>query len=225
MLNLKQLNKIADVCIIMLVLMLGFEILFYHSVVTNWLNKIVESAGVWSWIVLGLFQFLQVVVIPIPSTFITMTSMKMYPDQLVLLYFLTLGVILLGVVITYFIGLKWGKKAVMWCAGNEDEYNKWQKVLQSKKTNAVYLFTVLFPIFPDDILCLVAGSIKMNFWWYLCCNVVGRAIGLLTFMFVFKTISNSLTTIIVMILLLVALVIIKIILKRRLNNESCCDRQ
>lgn len=224
MLNLKQLNKIADVCIIMLAFVLGFEILFYHSVITNWLINVVESAGVWSWIVLCLFQFLQVVVIPVPSAFITLTSMKMYPNQLLMLYFITLAVILLGVVVTYFVGRKWGKKAVMWCAGDEEEYNKWQRVLKSKKTNTIYFITVLFPIFPDDVLCLIAGSIKMNFWWYLTCNVVGRAIGLATFMFVFQTISNSIISIIVMIVLLVALVVIKIILKRRLTRELSCNR-
>jgi uncharacterized membrane protein YdjX (TVP38/TMEM64 family) len=150
--------------------------------------------------------------------------MKMYPNQLWLLYFITLAVILLGVVVTYFVGRKWGKKAVMWCAGDEEEYNKWQSVLKSKKTNTIYFITVLFPIFPDDVLCLIAGSIKMNFWWYLTCNVVGRAIGLATFMFVFQTISNSIISIIVMIVLLVALVVIKIILKRRLIRELSCDR-
>lgn len=224
MLNLKQLNKIADICIIMLAFVLGFEILFHHSVITNWISDVVVKAGTWGWVVLCLVQFLQVVLVPIPSAFITLTSMKMYPDKLILLYVVLLGVILAGVVVTYFIGRKWGKKAVMWCAGSEEEYEKWLKVLKCKKTNAVYFFTVLFPIFPDDTMCLMAGSIKMNFWWYLFCNVVGRAIGLGTFIFTFKTISDSVATIIIMAVLLVALVITKIILKRRLTRELSCNR-
>ena len=224
MLNLKQLNKIADVCIIMMIFVLGFEILFYHSVVTDWLSDVVVNAGTWSWLVLCFVQFLQVVVVPIPSAFITLTSMKMYSDQLILLYFVILGVVLVGVVVTYFIGRKWGKKAVMWCAGSEEEYNKWLKVLKCKKTNAFYFLSVLFPVFPDDTLCLMAGSIKMNFGWYLFCNTVGRAIGLATFMFVFHTISNSIASIIVMIVLLAALIVVKIILKRRLNRELSDNR-
>lgn len=225
MLNLKQLNKITDVCILMLAFMVGFEVLFYHSVVTNWLITIMEKAGVWGWIVLCVMQFLQVVVIPIPASFITLTSMKMYSEQLIPLYFITLIVILAGVIVTYLIGRKWGKKAVKWCAGNDEEYDKWQKVLTSKKANFVYLITVLFPIFPDDVMCLIAGSIKMNFWWYLFSNVLGRAIGLATFMFVFTTISNSLISIIAMIVLLVVLVVIKIILKRRLTREFSSNRK
>lgn len=225
MLNLKQINKILSLTLIVLGIVVGFEILFYHSVITIWLGDVVTNAGVWSWVVLGIVQFLQVVLIPMPATFITLISMKMYPDNLYLLFAITLAVIMLGVVTSYWIGRKWGKKAVIWCAGSEEEYEKWLGVLKSKKTNLIYLVTILFPIFPDDILCLIAGSIKMNFWWYFVANLVGRAIGLVTFMFVFKAISNSIWSIIVMIVLLVALVVIKIIVKRRLTRESCCDRK
>lgn len=224
MLNLKQINKILSLTLIVLGIVVGFEILFYHSVITNWLSDVVTNAGVWSWVVLGIVQFLQVVLIPMPATFITLISMKMYPDNLYLLFAITLAVIMLGVVTSYWIGRKWGKKAVIWCAGSEEEYEKWLGVLKSKKTNLIYFVTILFPIFPDDILCLLAGSIKMNFWWYFVANLVGRAIGLVTFMFVFKAISNSIWSIIVMIVLLVALVVIKIIVKRRLTRESCDNR-
>lgn len=225
MLNLKQIIKIIDVCLIALGIMLGFEILFYHSVITNWLESVVINAGVWGWVVLGVVQFLQVVVIPIPSTFITLLSMKMYPNDVYVLFAVTLSVILLGTVVSYGVGRRWGKKAVIWCAGGEEEYSKWLTVLKSKKTNIIYLATIIFPVFPDDVLCLLAGSIKMNFWWFLFANLIGRAIGLVTFMFVFKTISNSIISIIVMIVLLLALVVIKIILKRRLKNEFGCDRR
>lgn len=225
MLNLKQVHKIVKLAIVVLSIVVGFEILFYHSVVTNWLSNVVINSGVWSWLVLGLIQFLQVVLIPMPATFITLVSMKMYPDNLYLLFAITLGVVMLGVIATYWIGRKWGKKAVVWCAGSEEEYDKWSKVLKSKKTNIGYFVTILFPIFPDDILCLIAGSIKMNFWWYLTANLIGRAIGLLTFMFVFKTISNSIWSIIVMIVLVAVLVIIDKIIKRRLIRESIGDRE
>lgn len=224
MLNLKQINKILSLTLIVLGIVVGFEILFYHSVITKWLGDVVTNAGVWSWVVLGIVQFLQVVLIPMPATFITLISMKMYPNNLYLLFAITLAVIMLGVVTSYWIGRKWGKKAVIWCAGSEEEYEKWLSVLKSKKTNLIYFVTILFPIFPDDILCLLAGSIKMNFWWYFVANLVGRAIGLVTFMFVFKAISNSIWSIIVMIALLVALVVIKIIVKRRLIRESCDNR-
>lgn len=220
MLNLKQINKILSLAIIILGIVVGFEILFHHSVVTNWLSNVVERSGVWSWVVLGIIQYAQVILIPMPATFITLISMKMYPNNLPLLFAITLIVTILGVISAYVVGRKWGKKAVIWCAGSEEEYDKWLSVLKSKKTNIIYFGTILLPIFPDDILCLLAGSIKMNFWWYLIANIVGRAIGLATFIFVFKVISDSLISIIVMIVLFIILVVIKIIIKRRLISES-----
>ena len=39
--------------------------------------------------------------------------------------------------------------------------------------------TVLFPFFPDDILCIVAGSVKLNFTFFFLVNTICRSIGLL----------------------------------------------
>ena len=225
MLNLSQKNKIVDLALVLMVFVFAFEVLFYHSAVVNGLIYFVENSGIWSWVVISVLQFLQVVFIPIPAYFITLTSMKMYPDQMVLLFVVTLSVVMLGVITAYCIGRKWGKKAVVWAAGSEEEYEKWLNVLQSKKTNLFYFLTVLLPIFPDDILCLLAGSIKMNFWWFLLCNFVGRAIGLVTFMFVFTNIGGGLTSIVVFGIIIIILIVYKIILKRRLKNEHTIDRQ
>ena len=225
MLSLKQKNKIVDVLLVLIGFVLFFEILFYHSAVVEGVINFVERAGTYGWIAILFLQFIQVVLIPIPAYFITLTSMKLYPNDLPLLFVLTLAVLILGVITTYGIGRKWGKKAIIWAAGDKDEYEKWLSVLKSKKTNTFYFLTILFPIFPDDILCLVAGSIRMNFWWFLGCNVVGRAIGLLTFMFVFTAVGNSIITIIVFAVILMLLTIYKIILKRREKNELNSNRE
>lgn len=225
MLNLSQKNKIINLLLTLVTFIFVFEVLFYHSAVVDALVSFVENSGVWSWIVIGILQFVQVVFIPIPAYFITLTSMKMYPNDLVVLFILTLSVVMLGVVTAYILGRKWGKKAVMWAAGDEEEYNKWLRVLQSKKAGLIYFLTVLFPIFPDDILCILAGSIKMNFWWFFFCNFIGRFIGLITFMFVFTSIGSGLTNIIIFGIVLVLLTVYKIILKRRLCNEHSVDRK
>lgn len=225
MLNLKQKHKLVDLGLIVIGFVLFFEILFYHSAVVKGLTNFVQMSGVWSWVVICLLQFLQVIFIPVPATFITLTSMKMYPDNLFMLFGLTLVVVVAAVVVAYFIGRKWGKKAVIWAAGSEEEYDKWLSVLKSKKTNIFYMLTILLPVFPDDILCLIAGSIKMNFWWYLFTNIICRAIGLATFMFVFKTISNNPITLIVLFVVLITLVVYKIILVKRNKNELNTDRK
>ena len=224
MLNRKQQIKILDLLLVVLTFVLFIECLFYDQRVVNWLCDLVTKSGVFGWVVVGIMQFVQVAIIPIPAYFITLTSMKMYPNDLVLLFIVTLSAVMLGVITAYWIGRKWGKKAVVWAAGSEDEYNKWTTVLKSKKTNLFYFLTVLLPIFPDDVLCLIAGSIRMNFWWFFFANLVGRVIGLISFMFVFTAIGDSLVTIIIFAVLLLAALILRFILKRRLKNESSDNR-
>ena len=83
-----------------------------------------------------------------------------------------------GAIVAYLVGRKWGKKAVKWCAGSEDEYNKWSEML-NKKGKWWYALTILLPVFPDDLLCLVAGSVRFDFKFFTLSNIVGRAIGLI----------------------------------------------
>lgn len=217
MLNQSQKNKITDLCISILAFMLIVDLVFKIPQVTMLLSKFTSKTGFLGLIIISVLQFVQVVFVPMPASFITLTSMKMYSNHLILLFLVTLSSILLGTIVTYLIGYKWGRKALTWCAGSDDEYDKWQKYLTSKKTNVTYFMTVLLPVFPDDVLCLMAGSVKMNFWWYLFSNVIGRAVGLFTFMFVFKSISDSLATSIVLLILLSVLIVYKLILKRRMK--------
>ena len=220
MLNTAQKKKIVNLGIILIAFVLSFEILFYHQTILDWLGNLVRTSGVWGWVVVGILQYVQVVLIPIPSYFITLTSMQMYPDHMILLFCITLGAVMLGCVTAYWVGRLVGKKAVIWAAGSEAEYDKWLSVLRSKKTNIFYFLTILFPIFPDDVLCILVGSMKMNFWWFFGCNLVGRAIGLVTFMFVFKSLGNDLVTIIIFAIILLLLIIYRIYLKYKKERKN-----
>lgn len=219
MLSLKQKLKIVDLTIIVMIIMLVFEVIFAIPNVLQWLQHFVEQGGVAGWIAVALLQFIQVALIPIPSSFITLISMQMFPNQMWLLFLVTLIAIVLGVMFTYGVGRKWGKKAVIWVAGNEYEYNKWTKVFKSKKADFVYFLTIVFPIFPDDVLCLVAGSMKMRFWKFLLSNIIGRAIGLATFMFVFNSIGNDWITVLIFITIVVLGFIYRSWLKHKLKKE------
>ena len=223
MLSLEQKNKITDLLLGVMAFVFVCELLFSFDTITNALITFVNNSGVYGWITIAVLQFVQVVFIPVPAYFITLTSIKMDPNDLLLLYGVTLLCTILGVVTAYFIGYKWGKKAVTWAAGSESEYDRWSKFLKSKKTNIIYLLTVLLPIFPDDIMCLVAGSIRMNFWWFFFCNLLGRAIGLVTFMFVFTSVGGSTFSLILFGIILALLLIYKIILiarKRELKRKQ-----
>ena len=66
MLSRQQINKLLDITITLFAVVVGFEILLYHSVVSDAINSFVLRIGVGGWIAIGIIQFLQVIFIPIP---------------------------------------------------------------------------------------------------------------------------------------------------------------
>ena len=75
----------------------------------------------------------------------------------------------------FWIGRKCGRKFLNWIAGKESA-DKWI----DKMTNGKYLFflMMMFPLFPDDILCAVAGVTNMSFGFFFWTNVLARALGI-----------------------------------------------
>lgn len=185
-LNKHQTINILKVAIYCTLLMFIFEVLFSHSVITNWLSDLVENSKNYAYVIIWIIMFIQVCLVPIPAyvvlvgavntSIITNKFMQFNLTDL-WFYLVVISAYMIGCLVAYFMGFKWGKKAVKWCAGNEEEYEKWSNML-NKKGKWWYALTVLFPIFPDDLLCVVAGSVKFNFWFFLICNLIGRSIGL-----------------------------------------------
>lgn len=64
----------------------------------------------------------------------------------------------------------------------EEDYSKAEKILKEK--GVVYLPCMyLFPLFPDDLLCCIAGISKINFWYHLLIICLCRGIGVATIVF------------------------------------------
>lgn len=226
----EQILKLLKMGIIIFAIILVFEILFSIKAVTDGLQVFFERMAGFGYLIFFVMQFLQVCFIPVPSYFITLAGIKIYQDTVgsviifgqqvnLLMFGITLLAYMTGVFVAYFIGLKWGKKAVLWAAGTEEDYNKWCAVFRKKRSLIIYFFTVLFPIFPDDILCYIAGSIKMNFGWYIFSNLIGRAIGLFAFMFAFGG-TNGLVELIVLGMVFIGLIVSYYIVKSKIKKEK-----
>lgn len=185
-LNRKQVLRLLKVGIVATIIMLAFEMIFSIDAVNDWFFNLIVNAGAWAYIVIWILMFLQVTVLNIPAYVILMACFKIGIPTLDILYIsVVLSAYMAGCILAYSIGRKWGKKAVKWCAGSDAEYNKWSEVL-NKKGKWWYFGTILFPMFPDDLLCIVAGAVKFKFWWYVIMNLVGRGIGLTTMLVVFQ---------------------------------------
>ena len=64
----------------------------------------------------------------------------------------------------------------------EDDCKKASELLNDK--GAVFFpLMMLFPVFPDDALVMVAGTLKMSLKWFIPSIVIGRGIGIATIIF------------------------------------------
>lgn len=187
----EQIIKILQVAIISTLIMLVAEAIFDIPAVTNWFSNIITgSHGIWIWVIIWLIMFLQVTILNIPAYVILSASTSIGIKTLSFAYIaVVLSAYMAGCLLAYWLGYKFGRKAVRWCAGSDEDYDKWSKFL-NKKGKLWYFLTVIFPFFPDDLLCLIAGGVKFNLGFYTLANFIGRGVGLVTMLITLKFITN-----------------------------------
>ena len=139
--------------------------------VQNW----IASLGFWGLFIFVALQFLQVTFLPLPSTITTLAGVYVFGPLKAAL--LSLAGVILGSVFAFFLGRVFGKKLVEFMVG-KDTCEKWTKFL----TDAKYSFFIMMvlPVFPDDVLCLVAGLTDMSWTFFVVTNLISRPIGIFT---------------------------------------------
>ncbi len=137
-------------------------------------QEYLQKAGIWMPLLYILLQFLQVIVLPIPSIVSTIAGIALFGAVKTLIYSF-LGIIL-GSFLAFFIGRKLGNKAVSWMVGKE-KLDKWQKKLKGKD-NLFLSLMFLLPLFPDDILCFLAGLSTMSWGYFTIIILISRILAL-----------------------------------------------
>lgn len=137
------------------------------------LRTVVETGGAYSVLIFMLLQFLQTTILQLPSVLVTMTGVLIFSKFKAFIY--SYIAIMLGSLFNFWLGRKAGKRFLNWIVG-EQSINKWIDIMSEGKY--VFFLMMLFPMFPDDILCLVAGLTNMSFSFFLVTNIVCRAIGI-----------------------------------------------
>ena len=95
--------------------------------------------------------------------------------------------------IMYLLGRFGGYKLCVKLLGKED-CDKSLDLLETKST-IFFPLMMLFPVFPDDALVMIAGTIKMKLKWFIPSIILGRGIGIATIVFGFSLIPfESFTT-------------------------------
>lgn len=160
-------------------LFIGIYFLLKH---TGWLGKfsniqelkqIILSAGFWSYSVFVVLQFLQVTIIPLPASVTTIVGVLLFGPYIA--FILSTLSIILGSLFAFILGKKFGTKLLYWVFGKDKTMSFQQKI---EKGKFVFFFMMLFPFFPDDILCMLAGVINMDFKFFLLTNLITRPVGI-----------------------------------------------
>lgn len=138
------------------------------------LQLYLEKAGLWMPVLYTALQFLQVVLLPIPSIVSTIAGIALFGAFWTTVYSF-IG-ITLGSILAFYIGRRWGNRAAVWLVG-EEKLKKWQKKLKGKD-NIVLTTMFILPAFPDDILCFLAGISSMSWRYFLIMMGISRLVAI-----------------------------------------------
>ena len=135
----------------------------------------IASFGAWGPVLFILLSFLQVTFIPLPSTVTILAGSFLFGAGMSFLYSF-IG-IFMGSCLAFWLGRWIGKPFVYFVAGDKGMVDKWLKRTE-KKGNVVLFFIFLFPFFPDDLFCALAGITKMRFLTFVLMQIPTRAIAI-----------------------------------------------
>ncbi len=140
------------------------------------LRDYIASFGATAVFIFILFQFLQVVILPIPGSVSVGVGVALF-GPLRCSIFSFIG-IFTGSVVAFAIGRVIGYKAVCWIVG-KDDLDKW---LEKVKGKDYLLLSIMFllPLFPDDVLCFVAGLSSITWTYFIIMIIITRLISVFT---------------------------------------------
>ena len=183
------LAAIVAISVITLLLLMAFDIIqlddgihfseeVFHSFKTTW----------YGWIIFTLIMTVLTIllcVIPGASMAFIILTQAIYPIAWEA-FLLSVIRVMFCSALMYCIGYFGGYKLCVKFLG-EDDCEKALGLLRDK--GSVYFpLMMMFPIFPDDALVMIAGTLKMSMKWFIPSIIIGRGIGIATIVFGFAVI-------------------------------------
>lgn len=141
----------------------------------NALREYISKFGSMAVFLYILFCFLQVVILPVPGSVTVAAGVALFGPLKCSIYSF-IG-ITLGSITAFAIGRWIGDKAVKWIVG-EDTLKKWLEKLKGKDY-LILSIMFLLPLFPDDVLCFIAGLSSMTWPYFLIMITITRATSIL----------------------------------------------
>lgn len=190
----KKYEKIVKILLILLIFFLVsvvstvilslFGIVYFDDGIQ--LNRELFDAFKFSWYGCLAIIAIQVIVtsllsfVPGASMAFIMLLETMY-DNPVVAFIVAFSGVMLSSLMMYVIGRFGGYGLCKKLLGEED-CERASDLLNNKGT-VFFPLMMMFPMFPDDALVMVAGTLKMSLKWFIPSIVIGRGIGVVTIIF------------------------------------------
>lgn len=175
----KDTKKKILITSIILVAIVGIFILLYFLLGLNkyftdadFIKEKIESYGNLGKVIYILINLLQTTIIPVTNIPTIFAGSYVYgPFEGA-----TLAIIgvLIGSVISFYVGRIFGTKLLRWILGDK-ELDKYLDMMKGRE-KVVFFLTMLLPGFPDDIICMVAGITPMRFRFFSITLLITRTI-------------------------------------------------
>ena len=131
-------------------------------------------------------QFAQVTILPLPATLTTIAGFTVFGVGETLLY--SSAAIIAGSMVAFAAGRTFGVRLAVWLCGAKS-VAKYRQLLKGRETLLLYAMFLL-PIFPDDLLCVIAGLGSMSYRSFGVMMLISRPVGVLWTAAVYKGAVN-----------------------------------
>ena len=181
----------SSVCAILAFASICYYVILKYDLMTKFnstdkIQTFLSKYGAYAGIIFIIIQFLQVTLIPLPAALTTMAGVALFGFWPTFLY--SVVGMMIGSMLAFYLGRKFGVKLIIWLFG-KNAYNKYIKITQGKD-KVVLTLMFLFPFFPDDLLCIVAGITDMKYWQFFIIMLITRPINILIMEGAFKGFSS-----------------------------------
>lgn len=172
-------RKLATAISIIVICVVALFVAFYYTGLLSHFSSLeearswFESFGAWAWIIYFLIQVAQVVILPIPAQITTIAGVLIFGAWKAFL--ISAIAIILASYLCFGIG-RWVGVKVAYKIASKETVDKYRNLL-TKKSRLLLPIMFIFPAFPDDLLCFIAGTTKMTWRYFMIITLLTRLVG------------------------------------------------
>ncbi len=168
---LKIIASVLVIGVIIAVAYIIFDALGITKLSREQIQDFVSSTGAIAPLAFIFISFLQVTFVPIPGMVTILAGNYLFGPWLSFLYSY-IGM-MIGSVVAWVLGRLLGRPYINWVAGSKEQADEWMKKLKGREIVFLF-FAFLLPLFPDDLLCSIAGILPVRFGVFFIMQIITR---------------------------------------------------